>query len=195
MTKHGTMNPTKGILLDTALAMVKEDGIENFSARKLAERCGLTHQAPYRYFKNKDTLIEGMAEEVCNRLTVYVNRQMKRRSGEEAFLVLIEEMIRFLVNDPSYGLLFYSEHRTGPAGCRAGGRDQRFYARFRDTAQTHLMKCCVPEEEWEDTTDAIYAILSGLIIRIINKAVIIDGALAPVVRIIIEDILHLKPKK
>ena len=98
MTRHGELNTTKNILLKTAVVMIKEDGMEGFSARKLASRCGLTHQVPYRYFRNKEDLMGSVIAEILTQMSIYISAMVKKRKDEEPFLVLCEESIRFLVD-------------------------------------------------------------------------------------------------
>lgn len=192
MTRHGELNKTREILLNTALVMIKEDGLEAFSARKLAEKCGLTHQAPYRYFENKENLMEGIITEVLVQLGSYLTVMLRKRRQEEPFLVIFEETIRFLVKNPSYGLLLYSDVGEGLPDKYAEERRRRISVDFRKVAKDYFTRCGILEEKQEDVFDAVNAILNGLILRMMNRAIILEGSLGPFVRIIVEDILHLK---
>lgn len=192
MTRHGEFNKTREILLDTALVMIKEDGLEAFSARKLAEKCGLTHQAPYRYFENKENLMESIITEVLVQLGSYLTVMLRKRRQEEPFLVIFEETIRFLVKNPSYGLLLYSDVGEGLPDKYAEERRRRISVDFRKVAKDYFTRCGILEEKQEDVFDAVNAILNGLILRMMNRAIILEGSLGPFVRIIVEDILHLK---
>jgi len=192
MTRHGELNKTREILLNTALVMIKEDGLEAFSARKLAEKCGLTHQAPYRYFENKENLMEGIITEVLVQLGSYLTVMLRKRRQEEPFLVIFEETIRFLVKNPSYGLLLYSDVGEGLPDKYAEERRRRISLDFRKVAKDYFTRCGILEEKQEDVFDAVNAILNGLILRMMNRAIILEGSLGPFVRIIVEDILHLK---
>lgn len=192
MTRHGEFNKTREILLDTALVMIKEDGLEAFSARKLAEKCGLTHQAPYRYFENKENLMEGIITEVLVQLGSYLTVMLRKKRQEEPFLVIFEETIRFLVKNPSYGLLLYSDVGEGLPDKYAEERRRRIGVDFRKVAKDYFTRCGILEEKQKDVFDAVNAILNGLILRMMNRAIILEGSLGPFVRIIVEDILHLK---
>ena len=44
-------------LCTTALAIFRESGIESVTFRALADRMGVSHTLPYRYFDNKDALL------------------------------------------------------------------------------------------------------------------------------------------
>lgn len=61
-------------ILDATEAILAEDGIEQFSIRKLATRCGFTAPTIYHYFRDKDGLIAALLEERFSRLLQRVRR-------------------------------------------------------------------------------------------------------------------------
>jgi AcrR family transcriptional regulator len=61
-------------ILDATEAILVEDGIELFSIRKLATRCGYTAPTIYHYFRDKDGLIDALLEERFSRLLQRVRR-------------------------------------------------------------------------------------------------------------------------
>lgn len=195
MTKHGESNPTKDILLKTAVAMIKEEGIEGFSARRLAARCGLTHQVPYRYFENKEALMGSVIAEILTQMSLYISAMVKKRRDEEPFLVYCEEAIRFLVRNPNFGILIYSNE----GGKKANGYVVEHFRRLRfdfgEIAEDYFYRCGVPKEKYADVFDVINTMMSGLATRMINKGIVVEGDLKPVIRMIIEETLHLKVKR
>ena len=54
-------------ILDATEAILLEDGVELFSIRKLATRCGFTAPTIYHYFRDKDGLIDALLEERFSR--------------------------------------------------------------------------------------------------------------------------------
>jgi AcrR family transcriptional regulator len=57
---HGNLRRS---LLDAALALVEESGPGALSLREIARRAGVSHAAPYRHFKSRESLIVALAEE------------------------------------------------------------------------------------------------------------------------------------
>jgi AcrR family transcriptional regulator len=55
-------------ILDAAESLLVEGGLDGFSMRRLAERCGLTAPTLYHYFKDKPSLIDALLEERLRRL-------------------------------------------------------------------------------------------------------------------------------
>ena len=55
-------------ILDAAEALLVEGGLEGFSMRRLADRCGLTAPTLYHYFTDKPSLIDALLEERVQQL-------------------------------------------------------------------------------------------------------------------------------
>jgi AcrR family transcriptional regulator len=74
---HGNLRET---LLEAGVALIGEAGPRGFTIREVARRAGVSHNAPYRHFRDKDELLEAIAGEGFERLTA----AMKRRSAAGA---------------------------------------------------------------------------------------------------------------
>lgn len=56
---HGNLREA---LLETAVRAVREDGPDDWSLRDLSRRVGVSHNAAYRHFANRDELVAAVAE-------------------------------------------------------------------------------------------------------------------------------------
>ena len=63
---HGDL---RRALVDEALVLLAESGDGGFSLRELARRVGVTANASYRHFANKDALLQALAAEGFRRLS------------------------------------------------------------------------------------------------------------------------------
>jgi AcrR family transcriptional regulator len=63
----------KQSLLDAAVDLLAEVGPQGFTLREVARRAGVSHNAPYRHFQDKDDLLAAMAAEGFDRLTASMN--------------------------------------------------------------------------------------------------------------------------
>jgi AcrR family transcriptional regulator len=72
---HANLRKT---LLDAAVALVGEVGPRAFTLREVARRAGVSHNAPYRHFASKDELLDAVAAEGFERLTVTMQKRMAR---------------------------------------------------------------------------------------------------------------------
>jgi AcrR family transcriptional regulator len=75
---HGTLKQT---LVDAAIALVAEVGTHGFTLREVARRAGVSHNAPYRHYRDKDDLLAVVAMQGFERLTAAMRRSAARGSG------------------------------------------------------------------------------------------------------------------
>lgn len=63
---HGNLRQT---LLDAAIRLIAQAGPTGFTLREVARRAGVSHNAPYRHFRDKDDLIAAVATQGFKELT------------------------------------------------------------------------------------------------------------------------------
>jgi AcrR family transcriptional regulator len=66
---------SRELILDAALQLVDEDGLEALSMRQLGARLGVEGMALYRYVANKATLLDGLVERLFLLLDVHMDEQ------------------------------------------------------------------------------------------------------------------------
>ena len=74
-------------LLDAAAELIGAAG-EEFTLREVARRAGVSHNAPYRHFRDKEDLLEAVAAQGFERLTASMRQAMRRGSSAEERLHL-----------------------------------------------------------------------------------------------------------
>lgn len=65
--RFGELNSSQQRIIDAALELLKEDGLNNLSLRKLARMVDMQAPALYWHFKNKDVLVDYMAEGILQK--------------------------------------------------------------------------------------------------------------------------------
>lgn len=101
---------TKEILLDSAFALMREEGFEEVTARKLAVKAGCSTQPIFRLYEN----MEQVMEEVYERAITFFEDFYAAypRWVETPFVNLGMSYIRFATVEKNiFRLLFLSEHR------------------------------------------------------------------------------------
>ena len=68
---HGYL---KEALVNAAVALVAEVGPQGFTLREVARRAGVSHNAPYRHYRDKDELLAAVARQGFERLTAAMKR-------------------------------------------------------------------------------------------------------------------------
>lgn len=99
-------------LIEKGLKLLDEEGYDNFSLRKVAKACSVSHTAPYRHFKNKDDLILAIALEALHKFNQTLQEAVDKYPND--IKSQIKEMgysyVKFFVENPEYlRLLFLSD--------------------------------------------------------------------------------------
>lgn len=104
---HGNL---KGALLKAGLKLVERIGVERFTLREVARKAGVSHNAPYRHFPSKESLLAALAADSLRqlhetlRLAVGHSAQPAARLHDAAIAYL-----RFAVKNPSrFNIMFHS---------------------------------------------------------------------------------------
>ena len=63
---HGNLRQA---LLDAAIRLIAEVGPAGFTLREVARRAGVSHNAPYRHFQDRDDLMAAVAAQGFRELT------------------------------------------------------------------------------------------------------------------------------
>ncbi|PRR84711.1 TetR/AcrR family transcriptional regulator [Clostridium luticellarii] len=104
---HGNLNQA---MIDAGIELINEKGADGFSLRKVAERCGVSHSAPYKHFKNKDDLIAAMQAHVTNSLAEYLqNARSRCRNKNKVLIELGKSYICYFVENPAYHHFLFSQ--------------------------------------------------------------------------------------
>jgi TetR/AcrR family tetracycline transcriptional repressor len=61
---------SRDVFVQTALALVDDEGLESVTTRRLAEFHGVTPMALYRYFNDKDAIFDALAERVLSDVSI-----------------------------------------------------------------------------------------------------------------------------
>ncbi len=106
---HGDL---RRALIDTAVAMVTEEGAWNFTLREVARRAGVSHAAPYNHFQDKAELLAEVAALGFQALRQAMAQACRRhpRSARQALVGIAAAYVRFGVEHPGhYRLMFGPE--------------------------------------------------------------------------------------
>ena len=148
-------------ILDATEAILVEDGIELFSIRKLATRCGYTAPTIYHYFRDKDGLIDALLEERFSRLLQRVRRVAVGPDQVENMREYGRAFLRFATSNPT----FYRVMLRGPSD--GGERKIRAAEQARDIMSAPLLALAAQGRLWTDDVEAarqsLWAMLHGVV--------------------------------
>src|SRR5882672_11444712 len=100
---HGDLSPA---LLRAATGVMEKQGLEALTLRDVARRAGVSHNAPYRHFKDRNALLAALAEDGFRAL----GKALEGKSGTS----MGEAYVRFgLANPARFRLMFSGSVRFG----------------------------------------------------------------------------------
>ena len=147
-------------ILDATEAILVEDGVELFSIRKLATRCGYTAPTIYHYFRDKDGLIDALLEERFSRLLQRVRRVSIGPDPVANMREYGRAFLRFAASNPTF-------YRVMIRGASDGGeRKIRAAEQARDLMAGQLQALAAEGRLWTDDVEAalqsVWAVLHGV---------------------------------
>jgi len=130
---HGNLRQT---LLEASLNLIREVGASAFTLREVARRAGVSHNAPYRHFRDKEDLLAALAAEGFDRLTAAMTEAAKSATNAlNRFRASGRGYVEFALHYPQhFAVMFevpwrYDLHpQMQEAGARAFGTLIRYVA-------------------------------------------------------------------
>jgi AcrR family transcriptional regulator len=99
---HGDL---RAAMLAAAARLVEEEGVVGLSVREAARRAGVSHNAPYRHFPDRESLLAALAADGLAQL----EKALEGRSGRE----LGEAYVRFALANPRRFQMMFAMGRGG----------------------------------------------------------------------------------
>lgn len=159
---HGNL---RADLLKAAIRLIAEVGPTAFTLREVARRAGVSHNAPYRHFQNRDDLLEAVADEGFRELTEAMLAAAARESGApERLKVAGTAYVAFALRRPQHFAVMFDA--PVPAG-KDHGQTEAGKQAF-DTLLA-LVKACQDEGQLPAGSAADLALLAWTMVHGIAK--------------------------
>src|SRR5690349_19656259 len=115
---HGDL---RRVIVKAALEILRETQSLDFSARELARRAGVSHNAPYKHFADKRELLAAVSAAGFELLTKRMTRDIAGVSdAREQFFALLRAYIDHGVENPALYRLMFGGYLSGPDHGRPG---------------------------------------------------------------------------
>jgi AcrR family transcriptional regulator len=91
-------------VLEASLALIEEGGLDRFSMREVARKAGVSHQAPYHYFGDREAILAALAGEGFSKLGESLVRAAPQASSEPVKVVeaMGRAYVEFALRHPAY---------------------------------------------------------------------------------------------
>jgi len=123
---HGDL---RRALLDAALALIANSGPQGFTLREVARRAAVSHNAPYRHFKDKDELLAAVATEGFDKLTNRMRRAMSRATTPlSRFQQCGRGYVGFALASPQHFTVMFDVRENSAASAQLAAAGARAFA-------------------------------------------------------------------
>ena len=91
-------------VLEASLALIEEGGLDRLSMREVARKSGVSHQAPYYYFGDREAILAAIAGEGFSKLGQSFMRAVARTGSEPAVALegIGRAYVEFALRHPAY---------------------------------------------------------------------------------------------
>lgn len=127
-TRQGILSAARSLLLD--------EGVDAISMRTLAEKVDYSPAALYKYFANKEEIIEELRQEAWSMMAAYEPNFPPGLTMAEMFVHSGKNYVDFATKYPEYYMLIMSTTETGPKSLEEFKQDPSFLGlhQFVETA-------------------------------------------------------------
>ena len=99
---HGNLREA---LIDAAVQLVEEGGLDNVSVREVAKRAGVSPGAPFRHFTSKTALMTAVAEQAMSRFRLEITNAVDAVATDdpiERFAAIGVAYLRWAIRNPTH---------------------------------------------------------------------------------------------
>lgn len=165
-------------LIDEGLSLINEAGVDGLSIRKVAERCGVSHAAPYRHFTSKDDLVQAIGQMVWNAFSTALKKAVTETDDPKAQIVKMGVCyVQFLIEHPAYRFFIFSSDQAVPIKIGATDIDSSVEAFnvFHTSAVNYLATTSTDTSDYPDKTVLMWSTVHGMALLIANENLVYDG--------------------
>jgi len=161
---HGDLRVS---LIKMGLKLFNEEGAENFSIRKVAALCKVSHTAPYRHFKSKEELIKAISNYVFNEFQSSLNEiaETYKNDPSERIVELGKKYVWFMVENPDYLKFAFLTKSESEITIEEDNLQESRYETFnifKNCALDFFKSINVKEEDYEQDIIAMWSMVHGL---------------------------------
>ena len=97
-------NDLRQKVLSASLVMIEERGLDQFSMREVARKAGVSHQAPYHHFGDREAILAAIASEGFAKLAQVMKRALVKieREPSGAIEAIARAYVDFALRHPSH---------------------------------------------------------------------------------------------
>ncbi|MCC8123153.1 MAG: TetR/AcrR family transcriptional regulator [Oscillospiraceae bacterium] len=101
---HGNLEES---LIEAGIILLDKVGLEQFSLRKVAIACGVSHAAPYKHFNSKQDLLDAMKKYVEKQFSAALKESLEYyKNDPDRIIYFGQAYLKFFIKNPHYFRFF-----------------------------------------------------------------------------------------
>jgi AcrR family transcriptional regulator len=158
---HGNLEQR---LIEVGISLINTEGFENFSLRKVAAKCGVSHTAPYKHFPNKEAMLQAMQKYLTDAFSDFQEKVLSYHENDPELMIFLgKAYLEFFLENPHYFRFLMSNsgaeinlsHMNVDSGYRP-------FEIFKNAALKHMKRFEVPKAFQCQTLISMWAMVHGL---------------------------------
>jgi AcrR family transcriptional regulator len=93
-------------ILDSALDLLRQEGPEGLSIRKIADRVGVSHMTLYSYFENRAAIVHALRQRAFKQMEAFRAESLRRAQTGDALLQVRASLERFVQLSHDHPMLY-----------------------------------------------------------------------------------------
>lgn len=179
MKEHYHHGNLKNELIENGIKIIAEKGTNALSLRQLSARCGVSHNAVYNHFDNKEKMINACREYAVNALTEYLLQSIENMPHDEPNTIdtLSYAYIDFFAAHPSYFHFIYGSKISSDITFSFKDEKDNYppFELFRKLCITLSARYNLTETDGVQHLVKYWALMQGLTSLVISPEVHFDG--------------------
>jgi AcrR family transcriptional regulator len=157
----------RGRLIDSALAVLQERGLDGVTMRAVADRAGVTAPALYWHFADKEALVRELGRELSRRFKDRMLEAVAMPSAEARLRRTLDVFRDFAVEHPSYFHMLFVRPPTSAGGTRevrGGGASPTIFQLLTDRVTECMRDRSLADGDAESVAMTLAALAQGLVV-------------------------------
>lgn len=163
-------------LINNGLLLLNKEGIENFSLRKVARMCGVSHTAPYKHFEDKDDLINEIVSEVWKDFYSALSEAADTYPDNPQLQIteIGKAYVKFMVENPEYLKFMFLSDNTITIKIKDNkfyGYEDNAFEVFKRSAEKYFKVINLDKDLYVEKTLAMWSMVHGMAILIAKGSI------------------------
>ena len=155
---HGDLRRS---LIEMGIEIIKQEGEEALSLRKVAAKCGVSNAAPYAHFKNKNEFLAAIQQHIMSLFATSLEEVYEEYKNTESLLLMLgKSYVMFFSQNPFYYDFLFSRKNININLLLDNPNPP--LAMLKKAATSVFQKVNMPEEMIQNKMIAMWALVHGL---------------------------------